>query len=234
MNDQLTAPAKVPKTSRLAVITGAILSTGMAFAVSAILFFAWIAEEVFEGESTTFDNTIREFIHKFAADRLTAMMQVFSFLGSTVFISTASLLLVLLFIFKRQSRAAVLLAIVMIGAIILNYTLKINFGRMRPVPYFDTPLPDSFSFPSGHSLFSACFYGISTWLLLSRAAGGYLKLTISVAAGLIILFVGVSRIYLGVHYPTDVIAGYVAAFVWLTSVTWTNGVIAAERPPPRK
>ena len=230
----MKTPAKVQKTSRLAVLTGAILSTGMALAVSAILFFAWIAEEVFEGESTAFDNTVRKFIHKFAANWLTAVMQFFSFLGSTAFLSAATILLLLLFLFKRQSRSAVLLAIVMIGAIILNYTLKINFGRVRPEPFFHTALPDSFSFPSGHALFSACFYGITAWLLLSTVAGRYLKVTISVAAGLIILFVGVSRIYLGVHYPTDVIAGYVAAFVWLSSVIWANGNVAARRPSPPK
>ena len=199
-------------------LAGTILSVGMAVAVICVIFFSWIAEEVFEGESLKLDNSVRDFVHSYAAGWLTSVMQFFAFLGSTVFLATATLLGVLILVFRRLYRPAVLLAIVMAGAVILNYALKISFGRPRPLPFFDTPLPESFSFPSGHALFAVCFYGMLARLITSRAESRPLQIAAWTIAALTALLIGLSRVYLGVHFPTDVIAGYAAAVVWISVV----------------
>jgi len=100
--------------------------------------------------------------------------------------------------------------------------LKVSFARARPIPFFDTLLPDSYSFPSGHALYAACFYGVLAWLVAARIRDRSLKILIWVLAVMIALLIGLSRIYLGVHYPSDVIAGYAAAIVWVLTVIWAD------------
>ncbi len=228
-DDKKNPGKKIRSVTGLKTVAGAILSVGMALAVIAVLFFSWMAEEVFEGESKGIDNTVREFVHGFAADWLTRVMQLFAFLGSTVFLASASILIILFFLFRRRFRSALLLTAVMVGAIVLNYALKVSFSRPRPVPYFDTPLPTSFSFPSGHALFSVCFYGILAWLISSRAENKTLQIATWTAAVVMAFFIGMSRIYLGVHYPTDVVAGYVAAFVWVSVVVLADSVLGKDK-----
>lgn len=203
---------------RRKTLIGAILSTGMLAATGAVVFFSWMAEEVFEGESLAIDNAVRDFVHAYAADWLTAVMQIFSFLGSTLFLAPVAILSILFFWIKSRRRQALALATVMTGAVILNYVLKVCFARARPLPYFDTPLPSSFSFPSGHSLFSVCFYGTVAWLIASAVKDRVYKAALWTSALALAFFIGLSRIYLGVHYPTDVLAGYIAAFIWISMV----------------
>ena len=224
-DDKKNPEKKIRSVAGRKTLAGAILSVGMALAVIAVLFFSWMAEEVFEGESKGIDNTVREFVHGFAADWLTGMMQLFAFLGSTVFLTPASVLIILFFLYRRRFRSAVLLTAVMVGAVVLNYALKVSFSRPRPIPYFDTPLPASFSFPSGHALFSVCFYGILAWLISSRAENKTLQIITWTTAVLMAFFIGLSRIYLGVHYPTDVVAGYVTAFVWVSVAVLADSVL---------
>ena len=217
-----------------AAVAGALLSFGMLLAVTAIAFFAWMAEEVFEGDSMAFDNAVREFVHSYAAGWLTGVMHFFSFLGSTAFLATVTVLLAGALLYMGRRRSAVLLAVVMVGVIPLNYVLKTYFVRARPEAYFDTPLPASFSFPSGHSLFSACFFGVLAWLIASRTNSLAIKIGAWTLAAVIVLFIGLSRIYLGVHFPTDVVAGYTAAFVWLSAVVLTDAIVARSLLPRKQ
>jgi undecaprenyl-diphosphatase len=190
----------------------------MASALLSIGLFAWLAEEVFAGGTASFDEAIRVYVHQFAADGLTRAMTLISFLGSTIFLTSISVLIALLFLWLRRYRSAVLFSATMLGSSILNYGLKIAFARTRPIPYFDLPLPESFSFPSGHALCSACFYGVLAWLFATRMENRPLRIGVWLAAGAMIFLVGLSRIYLGVHYPSDVLAGYLAASFWTLAV----------------
>ena len=215
---------KLPRAARK-TLAGTILSAGMAVAVVSVIFFSWIAEEVFEGESLKLDNSVREFVHSYAAGWLTSAMQFFAFLGSTAFLTAATVLCVLILVFRRLYRPAVLLAVVMTGAVILNYALKVSLGRPRPLPFFDTPLPESFSFPSGHALFAVCFYGMLAWIITSKVKGRSLQISAWTIAALIALLIGLSRVYLGVHFLTDIIAGYAAAVVWISVVVLADSVL---------
>jgi undecaprenyl-diphosphatase len=111
-------------------------------------------------------------------------------------------------------RGALGLAIIMAGATILDNGLKLAFHRVRPEVFFGV-LPDTYSFPSGHALFNLCFYGGLAILLASRVRGAGLRIATWSAAALLVLGIGLSRIYLGVHYPTDVLAGFLAGGAWL-------------------
>ena len=205
-------------------VIGSILSSGLLFAVGTMFLFAWLAEEMLEGETQTFDETIRIFVHGFASESLTSLMRVFTMLGSTVFLTAMALSVLAISLFKGWKRVAALVAATMTGAVVLDLALKASFGRARPIPFFDTPTPASYSFPSGHALFSFCFYGVLAWLIAARSQTQVLQIAVWSVAVILVFCIGVSRIYLGVHYPSDVLAGYAAAFVWLSSIVMADSI----------
>jgi undecaprenyl-diphosphatase len=208
--------------ARLQALAGSILFLGLASAASASFFFAWLANEVLEGDVNTFDETVRVFVLGFASESLTTLMRFVTMLGSTLFLGVLCFSVFAVFIIKNRKRAAVLLMTTAVGAVILNFALKVSFGRVRPVPFFDTPLPDSYSFPSGHALYAACFYGALAWLVNARIQNKSLRILIWSLAVSLALLIGLSRVYLGVHYPSDIIAGFAAAIVWILTVILTD------------
>jgi undecaprenyl-diphosphatase len=199
-----------------------LLFVSLGLSVLALLLFSWLAEEVFTGELQTFDMHVRMAVHQHASPALTRAMSLISWLGSASVLSPAVLVIAVIFVAMHWRRAAAWLVISMLGAVVLEITLKAVFHRARPEAYFGK-LPPSFSFPSGHSLSSFCFYGVLAGLVTRRVRGHTLHILIWIAGGLMIALTGFSRIYLGVHWPTDVIAGYCAAAVWVT------GLLAADR-----
>jgi undecaprenyl-diphosphatase len=115
-----------------------------------------------------------------------------------------------LLVFKMRSSALGLGASIA-GALVLNWALKHAFHRARPVPFFVVD-PESFSFPSGHVFFALCFY--LAFLLIFRGHR-WAAAPIALLATFLVIGIGWSRIYLGVHYPTDVIGGCLAGIFWL-------------------
>ena len=204
--------------ARFQALVGSILFLGLASALGAAFFFAWLAEEVLEGNANTFDESVRVFVHGFASESLTTLMRFITMLGSTLVLGVLCFSVVAVFIMKNWKRAAVLLTAAAAGAVILNFALKVSFGRLRPVPFFDTPLPDSYSFPSGHALYAACFYSVLAWLITARIQNKSLRILIWSLGVSLAFLIGLSRVYLGVHYPSDVIAGFAAAIVWILTV----------------
>jgi undecaprenyl-diphosphatase len=215
------AAAPVPSSSMRAAILGSL-----AAAVLALLLFSWLAEEVFEGGAVRFDNAVRAWVHQFASPPLTSAMVVMSALGSPVL---AALVIFAFVIFLRLKwrRAAIWLLFTVAGGLVLELTLKYAFHRPRPAPFFGA-VPQTYSFPSGHSLMSFCIYGVLAGLLSHRVRSAVIGVLVWVMAAVLVAAIGVSRIYLGVHYPSDVIAGYLAAAVWVSAL------LAADRVHKRK
>lgn len=218
----------------LQTLIGSILFFGLMIAVGALFFFAWLADEVLEGGTQAMDETVRIFVNGFSSQPLTLLMNFVTVLGSTLFLSTVFVCVFIIFIRKNRKRAAILITMTMAGAVFLNFVLKVSFARPRPVPFFDTPLPSSYSFPSGHALFALCFYGALAWIFASMIRKHWLKSLIWVAAVFLALLIGLSRIYLGVHYPSDVIAGYAASIVWVITVISADYVLKNKNDFLRK
>lgn len=194
------------------------LFAGLTAAVVSIVFFGWLAEDVFERETIGFDQTVRNSVHDTASPALTEFMRAVSFCGSTVFLTALFVCVAAAFYYLRRRRAFVLFVLTMLGSTILLTVLKAIFQRARPDAYFDYALPSSYSFPSGHSLSSVCFYGILAWLVTARMKNRAAKIAVWTLAVLLIFLIGLSRVYLGVHYPSDVLAGYAAGIVWVVTV----------------
>ena len=199
-----------------------VLVLGFLLALSALLFFGWLAEEMMEGDTARFDSTITLAVHQDATPPLTTVMEVLTILGSSVVMAPLAILTLALCYFRREFHALKTLAATLGGALLLEFSLKLAFHRPRPAPYFDLPTPASFSFPSGHALFSFCFFAGIAALLSPRLSSQKAKLVLWSIAIALILGIGLSRIYLGVHYPSDVLAGYAAAIVWVATVKFVN------------
>jgi undecaprenyl-diphosphatase len=179
--------------------------------LSAVLFavLAWI---VSSGEAAAFDELVRAGIHEWASDLVSTVAFGLSRLGSIALLAVLLSVAVVGFWVVGRPRSAVTLILFMAGAVVLENGLKLLFQRGRPEAFFG-PLPTSFSFPSGHALLSFCFYVALAGLLPAYWRRSARAATWLVAA-LLVLGIGISRIYLGVHHCTDVIGGYLVAIFW--------------------
>jgi undecaprenyl-diphosphatase len=119
--------------------------------------------------------------------------------------------------FPKQRARGILLAVTLAGGGAIIGGIKYRFARERPSLIETLAKEGTFSFPSGHAFISLCFYGIlASWWIRART-DWFRRLIIASTATNSILLIGASRVYLGVHYPSDVLAGYAAAIPWLTA-----------------
>ena len=214
---------------RLLEFISVSLLLGLASAVGTIIFFGWLADEVLDGETRQFDEVTRATVHQLASPAMTTVMRGISFLGSTLFLTLATIAIVVWFARRKWGREAKLFAITMAGAGLLNVTLKLAFKRSRPVPFFDLLPPESYSFPSGHALTSCCFFGAFAAILTARIKSRRVRTIVWILAITMFLLIGLSRIYLGVHHTTDVIAGFAAALIWILVVRFVEMQLRRRR-----
>ena len=194
-----------------------ILIAGFALALCALFLFAWLAEQVGKGETVRFDSVVRSEIHIHASAPLTSFMKFVTLLGSGPSMIFLTAMTVALCYWLGRVHYAKLLAVAMLGGLTLELALKLAFHRPRPVPFFDIVPPASYSFPSGHALESFCFFS-AVAILLSDGATFKNAAAAWTCAMIFTSLIGFSRIYLGVHYPSDVVAGYTVGILWMMTV----------------
>ena len=175
-----------------------------------------------------FDEAIRVGAQRIEVPWLTNTMMVITRLGSTLALTVVGIAAMIAFIILGWRRPAALFLLAMAGQIILHHGFKILFARQRPEPLLGYIVGDSYSFPSGHAIASLTVYGILSWLITRRIQSIALNTAIWVFATLLVMFIGFSRIYFGVHNATDVIAGFLGAFIWTASVA------SGDRPRQRR
>jgi membrane-associated phospholipid phosphatase len=182
-----------------------------------------------EGDTRGFDNAVRSWVHRFASEGMTRAMTAISLMGYDILVVEMVIAFVV-FARQRWRRAAVWLAVAMTGSLLLDLSLKYAYHRPRPTAFFGVA-PQSYSFPSGHALCSLCFYGVMAGLLSARIKSRAWRILVWVAAAALVFAIGISRIYLGVHYPSDVLAGYLAATVWVGTVIVLDHARKVRRKP---
>jgi membrane-associated phospholipid phosphatase len=188
-------------------------------AIVALLLFAWMAEEVLESGTLHFDDNVRAAVHQYASPSLTVFMRGITLLGSMEVLLPSALIVLTVLLVRGKRYEAIVLSVTMAGGVILNIVLKLSFHRVRPDPFFDLATPASYAFPSGHALLALCFYGVMARILSDSLKSREQRWMIWIGAVCFIGLIGLSRIYLGVHHASDVLAGYAAAIVWIGAVT---------------
>lgn len=165
------------------------------------------------------DNRVFAAIAPYTSPGLTDLMHFFSFLGNHIFLSPVSLLLVICFLIRKRKWMAIETATVMISSVLLMSLLKRLVQRERP-PYPMVEGITNFSFPSGHSFMSMVFYGLMIWYAAAYIERKWLRVSSILLLSLLIAAIGFSRIYLRVHYASDVVAGFCFAYIWLLICIW--------------
>ncbi len=201
---------------------GGRLSRGFIVCLVGVAAFGLLADEMGEGDTARFDSFIREGVNSFSTPALTNLAIFFSFIGDWPFLTILGFAIFGFLLYIKWKREAVIFFITNIGELILNISLKLIYQRQRPDPLFEYALPDSYSFPSGHALGALCFFGILAWLVAANVKSTMGKIELYVTAAFLILSIGLSRIYLGVHYPSDILAGYLVASVWTLTVIFAD------------
>ena len=175
--------------------------------------FGALAEEVAEGD-TGLDNRIADELHEHATRPLTEFFEAVTTLGNGIVLAGVAAIAAYLLARRRYYAEAVLMVLAYVGAQVLSFSLKLAFRRDRP--FFTDPLAtvSTYSFPSGHATVSIAVYG-ALCLVLVRRLTGPARVVCVAAAVLLVSLIGFSRLYLGVHFLSDVLAGYSVGLAWL-------------------
>jgi undecaprenyl-diphosphatase len=164
-------------------------------------------------EGILFDVAVLDFIHNSTSPVLLSIMKFISFIGSGWFLIPAiGIVIMYTFIKKRHYISKILLANTL-GSWIFNYILKWIFQRTRPFDYALVK-QGGLSYPSGHSMVTMSMYLAIAYLLSRNVHDAIKKRNIYIIASSIIILMGVSRMYLGVHWPTDIVGGYIMGYLF--------------------
>lgn len=185
------------------------------FAIALPLFlFIKLSEDIVKQELSAFDNTIYKFVASFITEDMTDLMKFLSFLGSgLVLVSITVIIIIVAYKNKKYAFYSWMIGANLLASSILNDIFKIIFHRERPdiLRLIDIT---GFSFPSGHSMIGLCFYGYIAYILWANLKSRWRYCLVFLAVVLVIS-IGISRIYLGVHYASDVLGGFSAGLAWL-------------------
>ncbi len=196
-----------------------ILILLFAFA-GALALFIFIALMIFGDNKDGFDLKVFSILSTYVTDANTDVMQFFTFLGTHTFLIPANLLLSAYFLFVKKHRwYSINVPSVALSSLLVMFSLKYFFRRDRPL----TPLLNAakgYSFPSGHAMISFTFYGLLIYLVWKNVKAPWLKITLSILLSLLIFVIGLSRVYLRVHYASDVLAGFCVGCMWLLLSLW--------------
>ena len=173
-----------------------------------------LAEEVLEQEAFALDEVILLWIHQFSTPWLDQAMLVVTQLGNPGVVVPLTFIGLSWLLWQRRWRIAAIFALNCIGGAVLSTGLKVFFGKPRPQLWPQLITETTYSFPSGHALGAMVLYGFSSYLLAQQFPRQ--RKRIFGLATLLIGGIGFSRLYLGVHWPTDVIAGYSVGFLWIS------------------
>jgi membrane-associated phospholipid phosphatase len=216
----------------LAPLFSTLWILGISLAGFALWGFAEIADEVLDKETTAIDRNILQTLKTLHNPFLDRIMVWITSLGDPLIVTVISVLVAVVLSRRRRLAGAITIAIASAGAWGLNFLLKDVFSRDRPELWQRIVDVQYNSFPSGHAMVSLVVYGFLAYLLAIRFPRW--QNLIYILAIVVVFGIGLSRLYLGVHWPTDVVAGYAAGLVWLITCILSLEVVErslAKRRP---
>ncbi|MCA6078440.1 phosphatase PAP2 family protein [Fulvivirga sedimenti] len=178
--------------------------------------FFEITEKLGTPELVQADDAISRVFFSYRSEKLTPLVTIITHLGSApayfILIPFSALIL---FLRGKRWMIAIDASLILISSSLLNTGLKNWIGRPRPLNELHLVEVNSLSFPSGHAMSAMAFYGFLIYLTYKYVENPVIRFLLIPLTALLILAIGASRIYLGVHYPSDVAAGLVAGLIWL-------------------
>lgn len=187
---------------------------------TSLFLVVFLVRKVFVHKANGLDDTVFDFFRNITSPGLTGVMELFTLLGGHYFLVPANLLIIAVAYFmRRDTWFAIKTFSVAFSSLLIMFGLKLLFSRPRPL----TPLlreASGYSFPSGHAFMSFTFFGLLIYLVYNKVENKILKGLIIASLLAITLIVGSSRIYLRVHYFTDVMAGFSLGVIWLVISIW--------------
>jgi len=206
--------------AQLALLSAEMIIVILLFAI-ALTAFILITRNIFILKDEQFDYQVFDFLNDYVTERKNNIMLFFTFLGTHIFLIPANLVLLIYFLFIRKHRwYSIKVPTIALSSVALMFLMKNLFGRARP----DIPLlkeASGLSFPSGHAFMSMTFYGLLIFIVWQTVKKTWLRWTLVILLFLLILIIGFTRIYLRVHYPSDVFAGFATGFAWLVFSIYT-------------
>jgi undecaprenyl-diphosphatase len=193
-----------------------VVVAGFGVLIATLVVFGFIADAIRDQEVFALDTWATPFLHGIASPPLDTVMTGLTTMGSSLVLVPVYVVVVAALLLSRHYGAALFLSVAAGGALVIDATMKVIFERPRPKLDYAAVLPD-YSFPSGHSMNGIVFYvglALIIWSIFGRRVG----LPAVVVAALVALGIGTSRIYLGYHYLTDVLGGFLAGTAWLIIV----------------
>ncbi|HEV2619930.1 MAG TPA: phosphatase PAP2 family protein, partial [Acidobacteriaceae bacterium] len=207
------------------------LLLGLILSIVVMLVLAKIHEEIAQPFLEHVDRQVMQLIHAHDTPALTRLAFTLSFIGSPLALGPGITLAAVVLWAVKLRRDAMLLILAIGGAGLIDTMLKLHFRRIRPNVPWALVTEHSFSFPSGHSAGAVVLYGIVTYLIWSHLHDFVERAGVIASALLLIAGIGASRVYIGVHYPTDVAAGYLVGLLWLLSLIGANEYLKRDEPP---
>lgn len=193
---------------------GILILAGGAVTLGGTYAFAKFAGHVTSGRTQAFDDAVLRWIGEHRPLNLEPVMLEITFLGTgTVVLAVVAVSAMFLWLTRHQYSAALLL-ISTVGGILLNNLLKVGFDRPRPQVFEWGSQALSSSFPSGHAMSAAVVYGTVAYLAARLQKRHLHRVFTLMAAFLLIVLIAITRLYLGVHYPSDVLAGIIIGLAW--------------------
>lgn len=183
--------------------------------VIGINLFVELTEKV-QGENIEhFDQTVTDYVTSFRTPALNSFFQFVTDLGDFYAYLIATIIVGLFFFYKLNNKKFILQLIgVVILSFLVNLALKEFFDRARPT-LEHMVVVKTLSYPSGHAMSAMAYYGFLIYLVFHIKMGSVLRGFLTVLLSLLIFFIGLSRIYLGVHYPSDVVGGFIGGLIWI-------------------
>ena len=193
---------------------GILILGGLAFAIALTYGFAKIASKVVSGGTSGFDDASMRFMGSHQVPWISNMMVEVTMLGTGIVVAMMIAISALFLWLYDYKNSATLLLVTTLGGMLLNTVLKLGFDRPRP-QFFDwgTHAMTS-SFPSGHAMSAAIVYPTVAYLAARLQKSHWARVATMLSAAILVVLISLSRVYLGVHYPSDVIAGVVVGLAW--------------------
>lgn len=207
----------------IALLSVKVVTLSLLFLICLLVTYS-IVHDVFTDSDTGFDSRMFAIADHLASPGMTHFMRTISFLGSEDYLIILPALIILFFSFYKDMRwNSLRILLISFISSLLNQILKLYF--QRPRPSMALIHASGLSFPSGHAMIGGVFHGLLIYIVFTTVESKFWRWLLTLLLTLIMLLVGFSRIYLKVHYATDVVAGYTMGLIWLLISLYLLSVI---------